>query len=217
MIRATALMVAMLGLATATVTAQLKTPSDWKWRVEGATGSVVDTDPPKPTDTRFVAMPPGWHVTTGPATVLYHPDYQAKGNFSVEAEIFLFPGESLEEYGLFLGGKGLGPTETPSYLSFVARRDGKGAIIRRGGPPVVDWKAAEGILPNAGKDAVKNVLRVEVNATDVVFSANGKEVAKIPRAGLNVDGYFGFRFGKDMNVHASRLDVTHKLAPVPNK
>ena len=217
MIRATALMVAMLGLATASASAQLKTPADWKWRVEGATGSVVDTDPPKSTDTRFVAMPPGWHVTTGPATLLYHPDYLTKGNFAVEAEIFLFPGESQEDYGVFLGGKGLGPSETPSYVSFVARRDGKGAIIRRGGTPIIDWKATDGILPNAGKDTVKNVLRVDVNANDVVFSANGKEVAKIPRAGLNLDGYFGFRFGKDINVHASRLDVTHKLAPVPVK
>lgn len=216
MIRAVALTVAMLAVATASATAQLKTPADWKWRVDGP-GSVVDADPPKPTDTRFVAMPPGWHVTTGPATLLYHPEYQTKGNFALEAEIFLFPGESQEEYGVFLGGKGLAPSETPSYVSFVARRDGKGAIIRRGGTAIVDWRANEAILPNATKDAVKNVLRVDVNANDVVFMANGKEVAKIARAGLNLDGYFGFRFGKDMNVHASRLDLTHKLAPVPNK
>jgi hypothetical protein len=216
MIRAAVLMVAMLLVATVTATAQLKTPADWKWRVDG-TGSVVEADPPKATDTRFVAMPPGWHVTTGPATVLYHPDYQTKGNFAVEAEIFLFPGESQEEYGVFLGGKGLGPAETASYVSFVARRDGKGAIIRRGGPPIVEWKANDAILPNATTNAVKNVLRVDVNATDVVFTANGKEVATIPRAGLNFDGYFGFRFGRDINVHASRLDVTHKLAPAPNK
>ena len=216
MIRAAVLTVAMLGVATASATAQLKTPVDWKWRVDG-TGSVVEADPPKPTDTRFVAMPPGWHVTTGPATLLYHPDYQTKGNFAVEAEIFLFPGESQEEYGVFLGGTGLAPAERPSYLAFVARRDGMGMIRRGSGEPIVNWKANDAILPNAGKDAVKNVLRVDVNANAVVFTANGTEVAKIPRAGLNLDGHFGFRFGKDINVHASRLDLTHKLAPVPNK
>jgi hypothetical protein len=216
MIRAAVFMVAMIAVAAASATAQLKTPVDWKWRVDGP-GSVVDADPPKPTDTRFVAMPPGWHVTTGPATLLYHPDYQTRGNFAVEAEIFLFPGESQEEYGVFLGGKGLAATETPSYTSFVARRDGKGAIIRRGGAPIVDWKANDAILPNATKDAVKNVLRVDVNANDIVFTANGKEVAKVARAGLDLDGHFGFRFGKDINVHASRLDLTHKLAPVPVK
>lgn len=216
MIRTAVLTVAMLAVAATSATAQLKTPVDWKWRVDGP-GAIVDADPPKATDTRFVAMPPGWHITTGPATLLYHPDDQTKGNFAVEAEIHLFPGESQEEYGVFLGGKGLAASETPSYVSFVARRDGKGAIIPRGGTAIVDWKANEAILPNATKDTVRNVLRVDVTANDVVFTANGKEVAKIPRAGLNLDGYFGFRFGKDMNVHASRLDLTHKLAPVPTK
>lgn len=195
---------------------QLKTPEDWKWRLDEP-AAMSPGGKTEPGQWWFVAMPPGWHVTTGPATVLYHPDYQTKGNFAVEAEIYLFPGESQEEYGVFLGGKGLGPTETPSYVTFVGRRDGKGAIIRRGGTPIVDWKANDAILPNATKDPVKNVLRVDVNANDIVFTANGKEVAKIPRAGLNLDGHFGFRFGRDINVHASRLDLTHKLAPVPNK
>jgi hypothetical protein len=57
----------------------------------------------------FVTMAPGWHVTTGPAALLYHPDYRTKNmdNFAVEAEIFLFPGTSQEEYGIFIGGKNL--------------------------------------------------------------------------------------------------------------
>lgn len=204
-------------LAATTISAQLKTPADWKWRFDGP-GSVVDADKPKPTETYFVAMPPGFHVTTGPATLLYHPDYQTKGNFAVEAEIFLFPGTSQDEYGVFLGGKGLSPSETPTYVAFVARRDGKGAIVRRDGTAIVDWKANEGILPHPGGDGTaKNILRVDAGVTDITFSANGKEVAKIPRTGLNLDGHFGFRFGKDINVHASRLDVTHKLAPVPVK
>ena len=73
-------------------------------------------------------------------------------------------------------------------------------------------------MPHPGGDATaKNVLRVEVGATDVVFSANGKEIAKVPRAGLSTDGAFGFRVGKDLNLHISTLDVTQRLAPVPVK
>lgn len=210
--------VTVLAAVSAATAAQLKTPADWKWRIDGP-GTVVEAETPKPADTRFVAMPPGWHVTTGPATLLYHPDHQTKNtaNFALEAEIFLFPGDSPEEYGVFVGGKGLAPAETPSYVSFVARRDGKGAVIRRGGTPIVDWKTNDAILPNPGKDAVKNILRVDANPTEIVFTANGKEVARVPRAGLNLDGYFGFRLGKDINLHASRLDLTHKLAPVPIK
>ena len=219
MIRATTLMVATLVLASASASAQLKTPVDWKWRVEG-TGSVVDADPPRPTDTRFVSMPPGWHITTGPATLLYHPDYQTrnKDNFAIEAEIFLFPGESQEEYGVFLGGKGLTGTERPSYVVFVARRDGMGMIRRGSGEPIVNWKANDAILPNPGKEAVKNILRVDVGPAEIVYSANGKEVARIPRlSNVNLEGHFGFRFGQNINAHASRLDLTHKLAPVPSK
>jgi hypothetical protein len=215
--RLIAIALALLTLSGSIAARQLKTPADWKWRFDGGTGTVVETEP-RGNEMQFVAMPPGWHVTTGPAALLYHPDYQAKGNFSVEAEIFLFPGQSQEEYGIFLGGKSLLPTERPSYTAFVARRDGMGAIRRGSGEPIVAWKANDAIAPHPGKDeAVKNILRVDAGAAEIVFTANGKEVARIPRTSTNLDGHFGFRFGKDVNVHASRLVVTHRLAPVPIK
>ena len=196
---------------------QLQTPSDWRWRTDDP-ATLVQGQDVAANSWRFVAMPPGWHVTTGPGALLYQPDYQGKGNFSVEAEIFLFPGDSREEYGVFLGGRDLAPEQSPSYVAFVARRDGKAAVLRRGGTsPVVDWKTNGAVLPHPGKDTVKNVLRVDVNAMDVVFSANGKDVITLPRAGLNLEGSFGFRIGANMNVHASRLDITHRLAPVPVK
>ena len=215
-IRAGVMCATIVAFGMTGVADQLKTPTDWKVRLDGGTGKVVETQP-GPGETHFVAMPPGWHVTTGPAALLYHPDYQAKDNFAVEAEIFLFPGESQDEYGIFLGGKNLAPTERPSYVAFVARRDGMGAIRRGSGEPIVAWKANDAILPQSGKDAVKNVLRVEANATEIIYSANGKEVARIPRASTNLEGHIGFRFGKDVNVHSSRLDITYKLAPVPVK
>ena len=219
MTRTSAFVAALLvaAVAAAAAAGQLKTPADWKWRLD-TPGAVVEAATPGAADARFVAMPPGWHVTTGPGVLLYHPDYLGKGNFAVEAEIFLFPGDSQEEYGLFLGGRNLGPSESPTYVAFVARRDGKGAAIQRGGAaPAVEWQANDAILPHSGTDAVKNILRVEVGAVTVVFSANGKEVLRMPRAGLALDGPFGFRVGQGINLHASRLDVTYKLAPVPVK
>lgn len=200
---------------------QSKIPSDWKWRVDGGVGSVTEATEPKPGEVTFVTMAPGWHVTTGIAAVLYQPDYRTKNtdNFAVEAEIFLFPGTSQEEYGIFVGGKNLLPSERPSYLAFVARRDGMGMIRRGSGEPIVNWKTNDAILPHPGKETVKNVLRVEAGPVDLVFSANGKEVARIAREGtsVNLEGYLGFRIGKDINIHAARFDVTHKLAPVPIK
>ena len=212
---------ACLVVTSTALAAGQKTPTDWKWRIDGGTGSVTDAAEPRNGEVTFVTMAPGWHITTGPAALLYHPDYQTKNtdNFAVEAEVFLFPGTSQEEYGIFIGGKNLTPQERPSYLAFVARRDGMGMIRRGSGEPIVNWKANDAILPHPGKETVKNVLRVEAGPTDIVFTANGTEVARVARSGTNVnlEGYLGLRIGKDLNIHASRLDVTHKLAPVPVK
>ena len=55
----------------------------------------------------FVTMTPGWHVTTGPAAILYDPSHTATGTFRMESEIFLFdPGDRHREaFGVFFGGR----------------------------------------------------------------------------------------------------------------
>ena len=83
----------------------------------------------------------------------------------------------------------------------------------RGVVPVANWMTNTGVAPQAGTEPVKNVLKIDVTAGDVVFSANGTSIATLPRARLNTDGQFGLRIGKGVNVHVSRLDVTHRLAP----
>ena len=199
---------------------QLQTPTDWKWRTD-MPATVTSESKLGPDTWHFVAMPPGWHITMGPGGLLYPTGRTASGNFTLEAQIFLFPGTTQDEYGVFLGAASLDAAVTPPYLAFVARRDGQAAVLRRsasGFEPVVAWKANDAVLPHPGGDATaKNILRVEVGAADVVFSANGKEIAKVPRVGLSTDGAFGFRVGKDLNLHISTLDVTHRLAPVPKK
>jgi hypothetical protein len=204
-------------IAASPAAQQLQTPSDWKWRTD--TPAKVTSESKLAPDTwHFVAMPPGWHITMGPGGLLYPAGRTASGNFVLQAEIFLFPGAGQQEYGLFLGGQAVEPEgSNPQYVAFVARRDGQAAVLRRtssGFTPVVDWKANDAAVAHTGGDSpVKNVLRVEVGPTDIVFSANGKEVARVPRAGLTTDGAFGFRVGRDVNLHISTLDVTHRLAP----
>ncbi len=215
---------ALLGLAVVAVPVtarQLQTPTDWKWRTDTPAKVVAESKLP-PDSFYFVTMAPGWHITMGPGGLLYPTGRTATGNFTLQAEVFLFPGESQQEYGIFLGGKALeSATAAPQYLAFVARRDGQAAVLRRtatGFEPVVGWKANDAVLPHPGGDSTaKNVLRVEVAATEIAFRANDKEIARVPRAGLDTDGVFGFRAGKDVNLHISTLDVTHRLAPVPIK
>lgn len=217
------LVAGLLGAAPAGF--QLKTPTDWKWRTDSP-AAVKDSDKAMaPTDWFYVGMPPGWHVTTNPGVLLFHPGHEGRGNFSVRSEIFLFPGENPAnneaEYGLFIGGRALeASSSAPAYTAFVLRRDGKAAIITRTGATAamaVDWTANGAILPQTGTDAMKNALAVEVGVANVVFSVNDKEVARVPRASVVTDGAVGFRVGKSLNLHITTFDLTHRLAPVPVK
>ncbi len=170
----------------------------------------------------FVQMPPGWHVTTGPGVLLYPTtNGEIGGNFSLEAEIFLFPGEAADEYGIFLGGQDIDASAVPDYSAFVLRRDGQAAVLRRrarsddGAGGVA---APRGDRPwKAGDEPVKNVLKVDVDAANVTLWVNAAKVLSVPRAEVRIDGRVGFRVGKDMNLHITTLNVTRKLAPVPVK
>jgi hypothetical protein len=207
-------------LAFAPIAAQLKTPADWKWRLDTHASLVTTLDVPE-RSWLFVGMPPGWHITTGPGALLYPADAPAlTPNFSLESTIFLFPGESLEEYGLFLGGKEIDSERPPEYTAFVLRRDGQAAVLRRttsGVSPILNWQQHDAIVPHrgGGTDPVKNVLRVEVDPASVQLLVNGASVAKVPRAELRTDGRIGFRIGSSLNLHVSSLDVTTRLAPAP--
>jgi len=201
--------------------AQLTTPADWKWR-QDAPAPLSKGAKMEPGSWVFVQMPPGWHVTTGPGVLLYPTtNGDASGNFSLETDIFLFPGDSREEYGLFLGGQAVDDSASPEYVAVVLRRDGYAAILRRSGDrttPLSDWQRHDAIVPyKEGPDAVKNSLRVDIDPATIAVSVNGAKVASIPRQDLKTDGRIGFRVGKDMNLHIATMNVTRKLAPVPAK
>ncbi len=207
-------------LAVVPMAAQLTTPTDWQWRLDSPATLVTGQDVPE-RSWRFVRMPPGWHVTTGPGVLLYPTEApQLTQHFSLEATIFLFPGDSREEYGVFLGGQEIDSQRPPEYTAFVLRRDGQAAVLKRAAAdltPIVAWQAHEAIVPHkgGGEDPVKNVVRVEVGPSAVQMSVNGTAVAKVPRADVRTEGRIGFRIGSGVNLHISSLDVTTRLAPVP--
>ena len=156
--------------APALLTAQLTTPTDWKWRQDAA-APLASGAKMEPGSWVFVQMPPGWHVTTGPGVLLYPSTHgDVGGNFSLEAEIFLFSGESADEYGVFLGGQDIEGAATPDYSAFVLRRDGQAAVLRRRAgqtAEVAAWQRHEAIVPGkAGDEPVKNVLRVDIDPVE---------------------------------------------------
>jgi hypothetical protein len=200
---------------------QLSTPADWKWR-QDAPAPLAPGATMAPGSWVFVQMPPGWHITTGPGTILYPTaSGDAEGNFSVEAEIHLFPGASAEEFGVFVGGRDIEGSATPQYTAFVIRRDGSAAVIeRRAGQTsaVADWQKHQAILPHpGGEGTVKNVIRVDVDAAAATMNVNGAKVLSVPRPQIAPDGRVGFRVGRDLNLHITTLNVTRKLAPAPVK
>jgi hypothetical protein len=200
---------------------QLQTPTDWKWRADTAV-SVTNIDKDMPADHWFyVAMPPGWHMTTRTGVLTWHPAHTGRGVFRIESQAFLFPGTSAAEYGVFIGGRQIEGTAPASYTAFVTRRDGQIAVIRQEGTEqtmVVPWKANAGAVAHDGGDGTaKNVFRVDVTAADMIFAMNGTEVARVPKAQVTTDGTFGLRAGPDLNLHVSTFDVTYPLAPTPIK
>ncbi len=173
----------------------------------------VSLDAPAPDSAyAFSPMPPGWHVTMGPGAVLSDSAYRAAGRFVVESEVFLFPNSSASEYGIVLGLNG------SEWIGFLARRDGKAAIVRHGSSgliPLVAW-AAHDSVPVPGAEPARVILRVEAERDSAHFIVNGQRIGAIPRTPA-VDGAFGLRIGPGVNVHVSRLDFTRRLAPPRGK
>ena len=179
-------------------------------------GWVVRLDRPDrgtPDDILFTAMAPGWHITTGPAALLYDPASRATGNYHLESDVFLFdPGERNEGYGVFFGGSGLDGAEQ-RYTYFLLRQDGRFIIKTRNGDAtsvVRDWTAHPAIRTWAnraeGEATVENRLVVHVQGDNVLFLANGAELASVPRSELGVtDGTYGLRVNHSLNLHVAAL------------
>jgi hypothetical protein len=190
-----------LSLAAAPAMAQeLERPSDWEVRFDR---------PASESDLYFVSMPPGWHITTGPSGILYNPAEVARGEFRVESEISLFPGERLEGFGVFLGGQNL-ETDNQKYLYFLIRKDGSYLIKDRAGSEthvIVPWTMHDAIVKQEGDEQAKNVLAVECGAAQVDFFVNGEKVNSVPRAETEVDGIVGLRVNHGLNIHVTSLSV----------
>lgn len=176
---------------------------------------------------RFVAMPPGFHITTSPSVLLYHPEARAEGTFRIESEAFLFPGDSPHRYGVFFGARNL-DADDAVWTSFEIGLDGRWVVRtrevrdRQRGFEVVDLAGpAPGpvVLPE-GENPARNALVVAAGREQVEFRLNGETVAALPRDAIPVDGVTGFRIGSELNLHVLSLTVetesgVERWAPAP--
>jgi hypothetical protein len=195
--------------------ANLSTPPTWHVRFDGGHGDhgdhpTVGSD--STADVYFVNMVPGWHITTGPAAIFYHPASTGEGEYRAEALIHLFePGDRLEAYGLIIGGQHL-DGEDISYDYFLIRKTGEFLVKRRTGEEtstLIAWTAHSAIRPYPADatGAIGNTLAIDVGDSEVAFIVNDEEVARLPRSSVHTDGVVGLRINHGLNVHVETFAV----------
>jgi hypothetical protein len=166
-------------------------------------------------DIKFVTMEPGYHLTLGPATILYRTEDRVDGPFHTLATFHQTKKPKHPEgYGLFLGGQQLdGPAQ--AYTYFLVRGDGKFTIKRREGSKVTQvsqgWQSHSAIKPADAKGAATNLLEIDakIDPKRVSFKANGTEVYSMPASRIPTKGTVGLRVNHNLDVHVEGFAV-HK-------
>lgn len=191
---------------------QLEVPPGWQARFDHDDAEYVIGSNADSSDVYFVTMTPGWHVTTKPAGIFWHPASTASGDFSVVSKFHLFqPGDRKEGYGVFFGGTDL-EGATQSYVYFLIRRSGEFLVKKRTGEAtesLIDWTANPAIVPYTAETTgtTANILRVTVAAGTIHFLVNDVEVGSLPAAGMTTDGIAGLRINHGLNLHVEEFAV----------
>lgn len=178
-------------------------PPGWNVRLDKADES--------PADVAFRAMQPGWHVTTGPAAILWSQEHVASGEYRVESKIHLMsPSQHPEGFGVILGGSNLA-ADDQDYLYFLIRQDGRYLVKHRAGDEthtVIPWTESDAVMRGSEGGSVANTLAVEVTDAELAFFVNGQEVQRIPRpAYARLDGIVGLRVNHRLDVHVESLSI----------
>lgn len=193
----------------------LDVPEGWEFRLDQPDPAVRLSADPETDGIYFVNMTPGWHLTTGPRGIFWHPAYKVSGSYTLSTELHLFNpnGRNREGFGLFFGGKNMN-SDDYEYLYFLIRNTGDFLIKQRQGEStetIQGWTASEAIklYDDPEVSSVLNRLAIEVNGDTMKFFINSEEVATINANDLKLDtnGMFGLRVNHAVNLHIEDLGV----------
>jgi hypothetical protein len=164
--------------------AAAQAPEGWQLRLDRSTNAADPDDVP---DVKFVKMGNGYHVTTGPAVVLWKPTDTASGAFTIKARFRLVkPSGHTNYYGLVFGGSDLAGA-SQSYLYFLVAQNGTFIIRHRDSTLThdVQGRAANAAVARPDSTGVSvNVVEVRVAADRIEYVVNGIVVHTTPKAGL---------------------------------
>ena len=159
---------------------------------------------------RFEAMGGGWHVTTGPAVILWRAADRAAGPFHTLATFTQTKAPAHPEgYGMIVAGAALDSANV-SYTYLLVRGDGAYLIKRRSGTTVttlVDWTvhAAVNKADSAGK--ATNKIEAIAQGGQLKFSINGTQVWAMAVPAAEAIGNIGLRVNHNLDVHVADFAV----------
>jgi len=189
----------------------LKVPEGWEVRLDKPMENLIISSEPDSGDIYFVNMTPGWHLTTGPRAIFWHPENKANGEYSVTTSIHLFDtkGRDREGFGLIFGGNDL-KGDNQEYIYFLIRNTGDFLIKSRKGEEtfnITQWTASDAIVKyEAGSEMPAfNTLSVKIGTNTAGFYINGQKVIDQSLGDgmekLKTDGLFGLRVNHAVNLH----------------
>lgn len=200
---------AALALAIA-APAFAQAPEGWTFRVDPSRNP---NDPDRSNEVAFAKMDPGFHVTTGPAAVLYNPKNVATGTYTLKGTFHLMkPSGHNNYYGLVFGGDALdGPGQ--NYLYFLVGQNGSYIVTHRAGASThaVQPRTMHEAVVKPGADGKSaNTLEVRVGADKIDYVINNVVVHTTPKSGMTskTDGIWGVRINHQLDVHVTGLGVT---------
>jgi hypothetical protein len=179
-------------------------PAGWSARPD-ANGDVKNI--------KFVTMAPGYHLTLGPAIILYRQTDKANGPFHTLATFHQMKKlKHAEGYGLFLGGQALAGKDQ-KYTYFLVRDDGTYLIKRRDGENTSEiskgWTPNPAIKKGDAEGKATNLLEIDAkqNPNKIDFKVNGQTVYTADAKEIGTKGIVGIRANHNLDLHIEGFDL----------
>jgi hypothetical protein len=179
-------------------------PAGWSARPDGD-GDVKNV--------KFVVMEPGYHLTLGPATILYREQDRMNGPFHTQAKFHQMKKlKHAEGYGLIFGGQALSE-KGQKYTYFLVRDDGTYLIKRRNGENTSEitkgWTAHSAVKKGDAQGKAMNLLEIDAkqDPSKVDFKVNGQTIYTADAKTLDVKGIVGLRANHNLDVHIEGFDI----------